>query len=120
MSHFAKIEDGFVVAVIVADQEFIDTLPKDEVWIQTSYNTKGNVHYGSDGTPDGGIALRKNYAGIGYTYNSELDAFIPPTPYPSWVLNTDTGLWGAPVPMPQDGKDYYWDEPTLSWQESVK
>ena len=79
MGHFAKVEDGVVIEVIVAEQDFIDSgaVGDPALWIQTSYNTRGNVHYGADGKPDGGVALRKNYAGIGYMYDKDLDAFIP-------------------------------------------
>jgi len=84
MSHFAKIENGFVTAVIVAEQDFINTLPDSANWVQTSYNTHGGVH------TNGGTPLRKNYAGIGYTYDRQRDAFIPPKPFASWVLNEDT------------------------------
>ena len=82
-------------------------------WIQTSYNTYGGVH------TQGGTPLRKNYAGIGYTYDRERDAFIPPKPYASWVLNEDTCQWDAPVAMPTDGKLYTWDETTQAWVEIV-
>ena len=122
MSHFAHINDSNTVdQVIVAEQDFIDSGAVGDAskWIQTSYNTRGNVHYGNDGQPDGGIALRKNYAGIGYSYESALDAFIPPSPYPSWVLNSITGLWDSPVAMPEFDPAgeimYVWDESTVSW-----
>lgn len=112
MSHFAKVLNGVVVQVIVAEPEFfqtfIDTAPGE--WIQTSYNTQGGVHL------QGGTPLRKNYAGIGYTYDYIRDAFIPAQPYASWVLNEDTCLWEAPTPMPVDGI-YTWDELTQSWVE---
>lgn len=122
MSHFAQINDNnVVVQVIVAEQDFIDTglVGDPSKWIQTSYNSRGNVHYGADGQPDGKTALRKNYAGVGYSYDPALDAFIPPTPYPSWVLDTETGLWNAPVPMPApaEGKGYVWNESTQAWDE---
>ena len=84
-------------------------------WIQTSYNTRGGVHYGQDGQPDGGVALRMNYAGIGYTYAGV--GFAAPQPFPSWTKNPDTYLWEAPTPAPQDGKMYTWDEATTSWVE---
>jgi hypothetical protein len=113
MSHFAKLENGIVTQVIVAEQDFIDSgavgNPSD--WIQTSYNTHGGVHL------LGGVPLRKNYAGIGFEYNAELDAFIPPKPFNSWLLNQETCLWYSPVEMPLDGKAYKWDEDTLSWIE---
>jgi hypothetical protein len=91
MSHFAKVENGIVTQVIVADQEFIDSAVLGHGWIQTSYNTCGNVHYGSDGQPDGGVALNKNYAGVGYTYDPIDDAFIAPMPdcgHDTLLLNT--------------------------------
>jgi hypothetical protein len=108
MAHYAKIEDGIVVQVIVAEQDFVDTL--DGTWLQTSYNTYGGVH------ADGGTPLRKNYAGIGYTYNSELDAFIRPQPYPSWTLNQETCLWEAPVEYPDNDTPHDWNETTQSWE----
>ena len=110
MAHFAKVLDGKVVQVIVAEPEFfqtfVDTSPGE--WIQTSYNTHGGVH-SNNGTP-----LRKNYASIGFTYDRIRDAFIPPKPYASWTLNEDTCLWDAPTAMPTDGR-YTWDESTISW-----
>lgn len=112
MSHFAKVVDGKVVQVIVAEpeffQNFVDSSPGE--WIQTSYNTHGGQH--PEGRP-----LRKNYAGIGYTYDRQRDAFIPPQPFPSWTLNEETCLWDCPVPYPIDGKWYEWDETTTSWIE---
>jgi hypothetical protein len=110
MSHFAKIENGFVTEVIVAEQDFIDTLSGQ--WVQTSYNTHGNQH--PEGRP-----LRKNFAGIGYTYDKDLDAFIAPKPFNSWTLDQETGLWNAPVSYPTDDKHYSWDEATTSWIEIV-
>lgn len=113
MGHFAKVNNGVVEQVIVAEPEFfttfVDTSPGQ--WIQTSYNTHGGVH------KNGGTPLRKNFAGIGYTYDAQRDAFIPPKPFASWILNESTCLWDAPVPMPNDGKPYKWDESTLSWTE---
>jgi len=109
MSHFAKIENGIVTQVIVAEQDVIDSGLFGTGWIQTSYNTYGGVH------KNGGIPLRKNYAGIGYTYDANRDAFIPPQPYASWVLNENTCCWNAPTSMPTDGKMYVWNESTLSW-----
>jgi hypothetical protein len=113
MGHFAKVVDGKVTQVIVAEPEFFDTFVDSSPgqWIQTSYNTQGGVH------TLGGTPLRKNYAGIGYSYDAQRDAFIPPSPFPSWVLNEDTCLWSAPTPMPEDGKPYRWDEATTSWVE---
>lgn len=119
MSHFARVEQGVVTEVISAEQDFIDAgaVGSPSSWVQTSYNTRGGVHYGPDGAPDGGVALRKNYAGIGYTYDAARDAFIPPQPYSSWVLDEDTCLWHPPVPAPTDGKPYYWDESAMTWVE---
>jgi len=112
MSHYAKVENGIVTQVIVAEEDFIQTgaLGDPANWIQTSYNTHGGQH--PENRP-----LRKNYAGIGYTYDSQRDAFIPPQPYPSWILNEETCLWSAPTEMPTDEKIYRWDEPTLAWVE---
>ena len=117
MSHFSQVIDSKVVAVIVADQAFIDSgaVGDPTCWIQTSYNTLGGIHYGPDGLPDGGAALRKNFAGIGYTYDPILDAFVPPQPFPSWVLGTDTCQWEAPTPYPDDGNLYMWDEQSTTW-----
>lgn len=119
MAHYAKVENGVVTQVIVAEQDFINSgaVGDPATWIQTSYNTRGGIHYGQDGQPDGGVALRKNYAGIGYTYDAQRDAFIPPKPFESWVLNEDTCNWDAPVAMPEDGKRYTWDEATTNWVE---
>ena len=122
MAHFARINalTSFVDKVIVAEQDFINTLPDYDLWVQTSYNTRGGVHYKpntSEPSEDQTKALRKNYAGIGYTYDRERDAFIPPKPYASWVLNEDTCLWDAPTPYPTDDKLYQWDEATTSWVE---
>jgi hypothetical protein len=112
MSHFAKVIDGIVTEVLVIEQDVIDTglFGDPALWVQTSYNTYGGQH--PEGRP-----LRKNYAGLGYTYDAVRDAFIPPQPFASWTLNEDTCLWDAPVAYPDDGKPYYWDEDTLSWIE---
>ena len=145
MSHFAKIKDGIVQKVIVAEQDFIDSLPSESgvTWVQTSYNTYGNVHYGEkrvtvtegDWTgevrqpyADGGVPLRKNFAGIGHTYDSVRDAFYAPRPYPSWILNETSCRWEAPVPYPISQNDpvtapeavdkiYDWDETNREWVE---
>lgn len=118
MSHFAKVENGIVTEVLVISQDVVDSglFGDPASFIQTSYNTRGGVHYNQQGEPDG-PGLRKNYAGVGYIYDPVLDAFIPPKPFPSWLLDTQTCLWEAPVPYPSDGKQYYWDEATLSWVE---
>jgi hypothetical protein len=117
MGHFAKVVDGKVTQVIVAEPEFFDTFVDSSpgTWLQTSYNTRGGVHYGADGQPDGGVALRGNYAGIGFNYDAQNDVFYPPQPYPSWVLSPKTFLWEAPVAMPTTGGPYTWDENTTSW-----
>lgn len=111
MAHFAKVNNGIVEQVIVAEPEFFDTFVDSSPgqWIQTSYNTHGGVH------ANGGTPLRKNYAGIGYSYDATRDAFIPPKPYASWLLNEDTCLWDAPVAMPTDGGRYAWNESTQAW-----
>lgn len=110
MAHFAKIENGIVTQVIVAEQDFIDSGAVGDGWIQTSYNTYGGQH--PEGRP-----LRKNYAGVGFTYDSQRDAFIPPKPFPSWTLVEDTCQWVPPVAMPIDDNVYSWDEATLSWMQ---
>ena len=112
MSHFAKVTDGKVTQVIVAEKEFFDTFVDSSpgTWIQTSYNTHGNQH--PNGTP-----LRGNYAGIGYTYDSVNDVFYAPQPFPSWILNNTTWLWEAPVAYPTDGKVYKWNESITNWEE---
>ena len=120
MAHFAKVNNGIVEQVIVAEPEFFDTFVDSSPgeWIQTSYNTHGGIHYDpntNQPSPDQSKALRKNYAGVGYTYDPVRDAFIPPKPYPSWVLDDFSCQWKAPIPMPQDGHQYAWDEATQSW-----
>ena len=124
MSHFAEINnDGIVQNVIVAEQDFIDSgaVGDSSNWIQTSYNTRGGVHYSPNShEPDSGIALRKNYAGIGYTYDKTKDAFMAPQPFSSWLLDDETFQWNAPVSMPDDGKMYVWDESTTNWIEAER
>jgi len=128
MSYFARVPTladgkGIVDNVIAADQSFIDSGAEGDpsMWWQTSYNTHGNVHYGQDGQPDGGVALRANYAGLGYTLDTTvvqdgvIGVFYTPQPYPSWILDTQTYYWEAPVPYPTDGQLYTWDETTQSW-----
>ena len=120
MAHFAKIDDINTVVCVLAisdseehrGQDFLAIdLALSGTWVQTSYNTRGGVH------TNGGTPLRKNYAGIGYTYDADRDAFIPPKPFESWLLNEDTCLWDAPVPYPSDGRMYSWDEASTSWVE---
>jgi len=117
MSHFAKILDGKVIQVIVAEQKFFDTFVDSSPgqWLQTSYNTRGGVHYGPDSEPDGGVAMRGNYAGIGYTYDPAADVFYAPQPYLSWILNKTTWLWEPPIAYPTDGLQYAWDESIKTW-----
>ena len=112
MAHFAKVVDSKVVQVIVAEPEFFNTFVDSSpgAWIQTSYRTHGGQH--PEGRP-----LRKNYAGIGYSYDAGRDAFIPQKPFASWTLNESTCLWDAPVAMPTDGKVYTWNEETVNWVE---
>lgn len=109
MSHFAKVIDGIVTKVIVAEQDFVDTLGGE--WIQTSYNTHGGKHL------NGGTPLRKNFAGIGYHYDKSKDAFYAPQPYASWTLNSTSFLWEAPEAYPSDEKIYKWDEDSKKWVE---
>ena len=115
MAHYAKVQNGIVIQVIVAEPDFFDTFV-DTVpgkWVQTSYNTKGGVHYQPNSeTPssDQSKALRKNYAGVGFIYDSDKDAFYEPQPYASWTLNDTTCLWEAPIATPDDVKNYSWDE----------
>jgi hypothetical protein len=117
MAHFAQIDENNVVTrVLVIEQDVVDSglFGEPSTWVQTSYNTNGGVH------TLGGTPLRKNYAGTGYTYDSVRDAFIPPKPFASWTLVEDTCQWQAPTPCPaEEGKDYTWNEDTLSWDEFV-
>ena len=115
MGHFAKVVNGKVEQVIVAEPDFFNTFVDSSpgTWLQTSYNTIGGKH------TQGGTPLRGNYAGIGYTYDQANDVFYAPQPYASWVLSKTTWTWEAPTPMPQDGKPYVWDEPTVAWKEVV-
>lgn len=124
MSHFAKLDENNIVTFVTVGRQEDDGLEAEltartgDVYKQTSYNTRGGVHYDPEtGEPsdDQTKALRKNYAGIGYTYDEARDAFIPPKPYDSWVLNEDTCLWEAPVPYPSDGGAYVWDEDAGDW-----
>ena len=116
MAHFARVQNGIVTNVIVIEKEVLDLghWGDPAEWFQTSYNTSGGKHL------LGGTPLRKNYAGLGYSYDVQRDAFIPPKPFASWVLDEETCLWNAPTPMPvEEGKMYNWDEPTTSWVEFV-
>jgi hypothetical protein len=120
MAHFAKVSNGVVTQVIVAEPEFFNTFVDSSPgeWIQTSYNTRGGVHYDPNtntASQDQSKALRKNYAGIGYTYDAQRDAFIPPKPYASWTLNELSCLWEPPTPYPNDDRRHIWNEQTTSW-----
>ena len=116
MAHYAELNhENIVIRVIPGWDETVKSgieqvflLETGNIWKRTSYNTIGGKH--PEGKP-----FRKNYAGIGYKYDEQRDAFIPPQPYPSWTLNEDTCLWDPPVPMPTDGQIYHWDEATTSW-----
>ena len=129
MGHFAKIEGGIVTFVTVSrdeddDRELEISAQTGETYRRTSYNTRGGVHYGPDGEPsaDQSKAFRYNYAGLGWSFDPDFGpdgAFIPPQPFPSWTLNTDTALWDAPAPMPAEGGPWSWDEDTTSWIESA-
>ena len=120
MSHFAKVEDGVVTEIIVAEQDVIDSglFGNATSWVQTSYNTHGGKH--PEGRP-----LRKNYAGIGHIYDKQRDAFYAPKPFYSWILNEETCQWEAPIPMPDDYKNedgiqikfYFWTEEEQKWKE---
>lgn len=127
MAHFAKLDANNVVIFVTVgrdeDREEELCARTGDVYRQTSYNTRGGGHYKADGTPseDQSKAFRKNYAGLGYTFDAGRNAFIPPKPFNSWVLNEATCLWNSPVPMPSDAgtgeppKRYTWDEATTSW-----
>jgi hypothetical protein len=125
MSHFAKLDENNVVVFVTVGRQEDDGLEEEliartgDVYRQTSYNTRGGVHYNPEtGEPseDQTKALRKNYAGVGYSYDPERDAFIPPKPFESWVLNEATCLWEAPLPYPEDGGNYTWNEELFAWE----
>jgi len=127
VSHFAKLDENNVVTFVTVGRQEDDGLEAEltartgDVYRQTSYNTYGGVHYTTDDdgnripSEDQSKALRKNYAGIGFTYDEARDAFIPPQPFESWLLDEDTCLWVAPVPYPTDGEAYVWDEDAGDW-----
>tara|TARA_R100001086_G_scaffold183441_1_gene102309 strand:+ start:130 stop:546 length:417 start_codon:yes stop_codon:yes gene_type:complete len=138
MAHFAKIGlNSKVIGVHVVNnsdilnadgvedesvgKKFLENQLGWPLWVQTSYNTKGGIHYtdGVESEDQETKALRKNYAGIGYIWDEDKDMFYQKQPYASWSLNDDTGKWNAPTPMPDDGKNYIWKESTLSWDEVV-
>jgi hypothetical protein len=115
MAHYAKIENGIVTQINVVEDKFLQANPDRYTgqWVKTSYNTQGGVHL------LGGTPLRKNFAGIGYTYDPERDAFIAPKPFTKWVLNEDTCCWEAPIPYPTDNKFYVWNDNRGEWEEIV-
>ena len=126
MAHFALLDENNIVTFVTVGRDEDDGKEAElsartgQVYKQTSYNTRGGVYYTpntNNPDPDQSKAFRKNYAGLDYEYRSDIDGFVPPKPYPSWILNETTGLWDAPVPYPNDGKDYIWDEDTQSWVE---
>lgn len=129
MPHFAKLNEKNIVTFVAVGCQEDDGKEEElvantgDIYRQTSYNTRGGVHYNPEtGEPsaDQSKAFRKNYAGIGFTFDEERDAFIPPKPFPSWVLNEDTCLWDAPVPYPSDGEDYLWEENEQKWKSIVE
>lgn len=129
MAHYAYIDENAVVTAVIVGRDEGSEPEGVESWeeyfsakgkgqaLRTSYNTLGGVHY-TDGLPsdDQNKALRFNYAGIGFTYDAERDAFIPPKPFESWVLNEESCLWEAPLPYPEDGEAYTWNEETGAWE----
>ena len=126
MAHFALLDDNNIVTFVTVGRDEDDGKEAElsartgQVYKQTSYNTRGGVYYTpntNEPDPDQSKAFRKNYAGLGYEYRADINGFVPPKPYPSWILNETTGLWDAPVPYPNDGKNYIWDEDTQSWVE---
>lgn len=125
MSHFAKLDENNVVIFVTVGRQEDNGKEADlcartgDRYVQTSYNTRGGVHYDpvtGEPSADQSKALRKNYAGLGYTYDEARDAFIPPKPYSSWTLNEDTCLWEPPVAYPDDGNLYHWNEALLIWE----
>ena len=122
MAHYAKVLNGIVTKVIVAEEDFFNEFVDDSPgkWIQTSYNTRGGVHYKPNSnipSDDQSKALRKNYAGIDWIYDEGKDAFYPPQPYSSWIIDESTGWWKAPTSIPDDGNKYEWDETSKSWNK---
>jgi hypothetical protein len=128
MAHYAKVKDGVVTQVIVAEADFFDTFVDSEPgeWLKTSYNVRGGVYHDPETNEpvadqsvinDDEGRVRKNYAGIGFSYDVNRDAFIPPKPFDSWILNEDTCLWEAPVAYPDDGEIYMWNETDGVWEQ---
>jgi hypothetical protein len=124
MSYYAKIENGIVVQVNIVEDDFFNNNPNRYTgfWVKTCYNTKGGIHYNPETnkpSTDQSKALRKNTAGVGYSYDEQRDAFIPPKPFNKWVLNEDTCRWESPVPYPDDEKQYVWNDNKSVWEELV-
>lgn len=125
MAHYAVLDSNNIVTqVFVGKDENEGNMNWEEYYgaVRTSYNTRGGVHYDPETnspSADQSKALRKNYAGIGFTYDSDRDAFIPPKPFDSWVLNEETCLWDSPVPYPEDGNMYTWNEETGGWDQVI-
>lgn len=124
MAHFAKLDKNNVVIFVTIGRDEDDGKEVElsqrtgDIYKQTSYNTRGGVYY-TPGTgtphPDQSKSFRKNFAGLGYIYNEEIDGFVPPKPHNSWIINNQTGLWEPPIPYPKDENYYIWDETTISW-----
>tara|TARA_R110001592_G_C13155874_1_gene748508 strand:+ start:1098 stop:1478 length:381 start_codon:yes stop_codon:yes gene_type:complete len=126
MGHYAKVEDGVVTQVIVAQKDFIDEWHNDETWLKTSYNTRGNVHYAPNSDePDGGTAIRGNFAEVGGVYDKVNDVFYNQKPFESWTLDTSSWLWVAPIQYPNSATGYKWNESayqtdnTKGWESVV-
>lgn len=118
MSHYAKVLNGKVISVIAAEADFFTTFTDTSpgTWLQTSYNTRNGTHYAvNSNEPDSFVALRGNYAGIGYTYDASNDVFYPPKPFDSWTISAPKWTWAPPAPYPTDDQRYGWDEPTKAW-----
>ena len=124
MAHFAKLDKNNKVVFVTVGRDEDENLELElfnrtgDLYKRTSYNTKGGIHYDpetNEPSVDQSKAFRKNYAGVGYTYDKTRDAFIPPKPYESWTLNEETCLWNSPVPYPEDGQIYNWNEETQTW-----
>lgn len=123
MAYYAYLDENNVVTQVIRGKDEGEDGVDWEAYYgakRTSYNTRGGIYYDPNtGEPaqDQSKSFRKNYAGIGFTYYADIDGFVPPKPYPSWILNAQTGLWDAPIPYPNDGKNYRWDEATQTWIE---
>jgi hypothetical protein len=118
-TYYAKVVDGIVIDIIIADQAFIDGgyVGDPSQWYETTHNARGGVHYDRNNNPDSAPVIRKNYAYIGGTYDANKDAFIDPQPFPSFTLNEETCTWVPPIPYPDESKQYYWDESVRNWVE---